>query len=69
MRATKLIDALVDSKNLGKKTRENAEKLWTDENGNVDDNRFSTFVMKSAEIANLESENSKFRSTLTSKTS
>jgi hypothetical protein len=69
VKANKLIGALVDSKNLGKKTRENAEKLWTDENGNIDNERFNAFVMKSTEISNLESENSKFRSTLTSKTS
>ncbi len=69
VKANKLIGALVDSTILGKKTRENAEKLWTDENGNIDNERFNTFVMKSTEITNLESENSKFRSTLTSKTS
>jgi predicted phage tail protein len=68
VKATKLIGALIDSKTLSKKTIENAEKLWTDENGNIDNERFNTFVLKSTEITNLESENSKFRGTLTSKT-
>ncbi len=68
VKAVKLIKAIAQSKNLNQKTKESAEKLWTDEDGNVVNDRFHAFVLKSSEIVNIENDNSKFRSVLTCKT-
>jgi hypothetical protein len=69
VKAVKLTSALSQSGNLEKKARESAEKLWTDENGSVDNDKFNFHVNKVMDISNLSNDNTRFRSTLTSLTS
>ena len=65
MKANKLTKALVQSGNLDRKARESGEELWTKDDGEIDYERFHIFQPKVTEIINLQNDNTKFRSALT----
>ena len=65
MKANKLTSALVQSGNLDKKARESGEELWTKDDGEIDYERFHIFQPKVSEIINLQNDNTKFRTALT----
>jgi len=65
MKANKLTNALVHSGNLDRKARESGEELWTKDDGEIDYERFHIFQPKVTEIINLQNDNTKFRSALT----
>ena len=65
MKANKLTNALVRSGNLDRKARESGEELWTKDDGEIDYERFHIFQPKVTEIINLQNDNTKFRSALT----
>ena len=68
VKAVKLTNALSLSGNLEAKTRESAEKLWTDDQGQIDNDKFNFHVNKVMDISNLSTDNTKFRTTLTTLT-
>jgi len=65
VKASKLTSALVQSGNLDRKARESGEELWTKDDGEIDYERFHIFQPKVSEIINLQNDNTKFRSALT----
>jgi hypothetical protein len=69
VKAKKLTNALSQSGNLDKKARESGEKLWKDEKGEFDNEKFNFHVNKVTDISNLPNDNSKFRVALTTLTS
>jgi hypothetical protein len=66
VKAIKLTTALVNSGNLDEQARKSGEKLWTKEDGSTDYTAFNLFNPRVSEIMNLESDSTKFRSTVTS---
>ena len=62
-RGSKLRDALVESK-IEDLAMANGEELWTGQDGTIDHQRMDVFMDKVLEVANLRSDDTKFRSEL-----
>ncbi len=66
VKSSKLTNALTSCPKFDEVILKKGEEIWTDKDGQIDNEKFSHFVDKPMEIVTMGSDNTKFRNTLSS---